>query len=159
MQTVRSQAAANPSSLNALREAVRGTKDLPLADALAAFAVVLSDKQKNDSLSLNIRTRKEGGDCKIAAVHEGGAAHHAGLSAGDTLLAIDGLRVSATNLDALLQRYRKGDVVNVHAFRRDELMEFELELMPESSPKVVFEMKDKPLAGAKLRNAWLRVRV
>ncbi len=138
--------------------AVRGTKDLPLADALAAFAVVVSDKQKGDSLSLNIRTRKEGGDCKIAAVHEGGAAHRAGLSAGDTLVAIDGLRVTASNLDSLIQRYRKGDVVNIHAFRRDELMEFQLALLPDAAPHMMLEMKGKPIAAAKLRQAWLRVR-
>ena len=138
--------------------AVRGMKDLPLADALAAFAVVLKNQQKGDSLSLNLRTKKEGGDCRIASVHEAGAAHRAGLSAGDTLVAVDGLRVTASNLDTLLQRYQQGDMVNVHAFRRDELMEFALVLEPESSPKFVLEMKDKPLVGAKMRNAWLRVR-
>ena len=136
--------------------AVRGTKDLPLADALAAFAIVVSDRQKGDKLSLDARTKKEGGDCKLAAVHEGGASHRAGLSAGDTLVAIDGLRVTASNLDALLQRYRRGDVVELHAFRRDELMRFRVELRPESSPQFSLEMKDKPLAGAKMRNAWLR---
>ena len=82
-----------------------------LADALAAFAVVVSDRQKGDKLSLDARTKKEGADCKLAAVHEGGAAHRAGLSAGDVLVAIDGLRVTASNLDTLLQRYRRGDVV------------------------------------------------
>ena len=84
--------------------AVRGTKDLPLADALAAFAIIQSDRRKNDRPSLGARTKKEGGDCKLASVYEGGAAHRAGLSAGDALLAIDGLRVTASSLDVLLQR-------------------------------------------------------
>ena len=41
-------------------------------------------------------------------VHEGGAAHRAGMSAGDVLVAVDGLRVTGnpSNLDALLGRYR-----------------------------------------------------
>ncbi len=138
--------------------AVRGTRDLPLAEALAALAIACTDRQPGDKLSLAVRTKKEGSDCKLASVHEGGAAHHAGLSAGDVLMAVDGLRVTGANLDALLQRYRRGDVVQVHAFRRDELMTFQVELRSESAPQMVLEMKEKPVAGVKLRQAWLRVR-
>jgi predicted metalloprotease with PDZ domain len=138
--------------------AVRGTRDLPLADALGALAITCTDRQPGDKLSLAVRTKKEGSDCKLAAVHEGGAAHHAGLSAGDVLVAVDGLRVTGANLDVLLQRYHRGDVVQVHAFRRDELMTFQVELRSESAPQMVLEMKEKPVAGVKLRQAWLRVR-
>ena len=41
-------------------------------------------------------------------------------------MALDGLR--AGDLDRQLARYRPGDVVRVHAFRRDELIETELTL-------------------------------
>jgi predicted metalloprotease with PDZ domain len=63
-------------------------------------------------------------------VHEGGPAHQAGLSAGDVVIAIDGLRVNGNppNLDQLFARYRVGDTVTVHAFRRDELLSFEVTL-------------------------------
>ncbi len=136
--------------------AVRGTKDLPLADALAAFAIGQADRRKGDRPSLAVRTKKEGGDCKLASVYEDGAAHRAGLSAGDTLLAIDGLRVTAANLDALLQRHRVGDRVVVHAFRRDELMQFSAELQPDGAPQVTLDMAPRPAAAVKLRNAWLK---
>ena len=105
-----------------------------------------------------MRTRKAGNDCKLASVYEGSAAHHAGLSAGDSLVALDNLRITASNLDALLARYRVGDVVQLHAFRRDELMCFELHLQPDTSPKVTLAMLDKPVAAAKLRDAWLKLR-
>jgi predicted metalloprotease with PDZ domain len=62
-----------------------------------------------------------GADCTLAAVHDGSAARRAGLSAGDVLVAIDGLRVTGNNLETLLARYTAGDKVEVHAFRRDEL--------------------------------------
>ena len=140
------------------RHAVHGTRDLPLADALAAFAISLVDRQQGGKPSLDVRTKKDGGDCRLASVHEGGAAHRAGLSAGDVLVAIDGLRVTASNLDTLLQRYRSGDAVSLHAFRRDELMSFDVELRPESAPQVSLEIHEKPIAGVKLRNAWLRAR-
>ncbi len=138
--------------------AVRGTRDLPLADAFAAFGILSDDGQHGDKLALDVRTKNDGQDCRLASVHEGGAAHRAGLSAGDVLVAIDGLRVTAGGLDGLLQRYRRGDTITVHAFRRDELMQFRVVLQPESAPQWRLQMKDKPAAGVRLRNAWMRSR-
>lgn len=136
--------------------AVRGTKDLPLDAAFAAFAVALNDIRKSGKPSLEVRTKKDGGDCRIASVFEGGTAHRAGLSAGDVLVAIDGLRVTASNLDGLLQRYRVGDAVGVHAFRCDELMTFHVVLQSDAAPQFGAEMKERPVAGVRLRKAWLR---
>jgi predicted metalloprotease with PDZ domain len=69
------------------------------------------------------------GQTQLATVYEGGAAHKAGLSAGDTLVAIDSLRVADhASLDRLLKAYRAGDTVTVHVFRRDELRSFTLTL-------------------------------
>ncbi len=146
-------------SLKALLDkAVRGTKDLPLAEAFAALAVSMTPTSKPAKPGLEVRTRKEGNDCKLASVHEGGAAHRAGLSAGDVLVAIDGLRVTASNLDATLARYRVGDTISLHAFRRDELMTFSVDLKADSVTQYAIDARDKPLAGAKLRKAWLKVR-
>ncbi len=141
-----------------LDRAVRGTRDLPLAEAFDKLAVAMTPLSKPAKPSLEVRTRKEGGDCKLASVHEGGAAHNAGLSAGDVLVAIDGLRVTASSLDALLARYRVGDTVSVHGFRRDELMQFSVALKADSAPQYAIEARDKPVAGARLRKAWLKVR-
>jgi predicted metalloprotease with PDZ domain len=138
--------------------AVRGTRDLPLADALADFAIALDDAQPGEKLTLEVRTKHEGGDCRLVSVHEGGPAHRAGLSAGDVLVALDGLRVPASGLDTLLQRYRRGDTVSVHAFRRDELMSFQAVLQAESTPQLRLRLKDKPAVAVKLRDAWLRTR-
>ncbi len=141
-----------------LDRAVRGTKDLPLAEAFDKLAVAMTPVTKPAKPSLAVRTRKEGRDCKLASVHEGGAAHDAGLSSGDVLVAIDDLRVTASNLDTLLSRYRVGDTVTLHAFRRDELMRFSVVLKADSAPQYTIESRDKPIAGAKLRKAWLKVR-
>jgi predicted metalloprotease with PDZ domain len=138
--------------------AVRGTRDLPLSEMLAAFAVDMVDKVKGGKPSLDVRTKKAGNDCQLANVYEGGAAHKAGLSAGDVLLAMDGLRVTGANLDTLLQRYRAGDTVVVHAFRRDELMTFDLTLRAESAPQFGLTLKEKPVAALKLQRGWLKGR-
>lgn len=134
---------------------VRGTEDFPFAKLLAPFGVTLADNRKEAKPGLNIRTARDGNDCKVANVYEGGAAHQAGISAGDLLIAMDGLRVSATNLDGLLARYRVGDSVALHAFRRDELMAFTAILAADDAPQLALSAQPKPTAAARMRAAWL----
>ena len=119
---------------------IRGTEDLPLAKLLAPFGVKYSDERKSSKPSFDANLGRDGNDCKLSAVHEGGAAHRGGLSAGDILVAIDGLRVTATNLDALLGRYAVGASVEVHAFRRDELMTFRVTLQGERVPGITLAL-------------------
>lgn len=133
---------------------VRATDDLPLAKLLAPTGIVLSDSRKPGKPSLGVRTVSNGGDCKLANVYEGGAAHRAGLSAGDVLVAVDGIRVPGKP-DALLARYRVGDTVTIHAFRRDELMTFRVRLLADSAPQIGIKADAKPALVPALRTAWL----
>ncbi|MBV7484692.1 M61 family metallopeptidase [Bordetella sp. BOR01] len=108
-----------------------GTADVPLAELLAPHGVGLQWKSTVNIPSLDVRTRKQDESLALATVLEGGAAHKAGLSAGDVLVAVDGLRVDApAGLDLLLAQYRAGDRVTVHVFRRDELRAFKVRLAP-----------------------------
>jgi predicted metalloprotease with PDZ domain len=100
--------------------------------------------------------RNGGSHPELQAVFNGGAAHKAGLSAGDTLLALDGLRLNASDIDSALQRYRPDDEVLIHAFRRDELMSFRVRLQP--AEKNVCYLRFDAQADAvrlRLRKAWL----
>ncbi|CAB3763537.1 peptidase M61 [Burkholderia puraquae] len=139
-------------------DAVHGTRDLPLAELFAPFGVTLAPDVANGAAAKpTIGARLRGGaDCTFAAVYEGGAAHRAGLSAGDTLIAVDGLRVTGTNLDALLARYRPGDKVEVHAFRRDELRTVKLKLDGPEVTRYRLAAAAKPAAVSKAREAWLK---
>jgi len=118
---------------------IRGTEDIPLAKLYAPFGVKLVDERKNGKPSLDAGIGRDAAGAKLTQVHEGGAAHQAGLSAGDILIAVDGLRVNGTpcNLEQLFARYRVGDRVTVHAFRRDELMTFDVTLQGDRVPNVV----------------------
>ncbi len=58
----------------------------------------------------------------------GGPAARAGLSGGDVIVAVDGLRATGEGIDTLLGRHAPGDRVTVHAFRRDELLVFDVTL-------------------------------
>lgn len=136
---------------------IRGTEDVPLEDLLPAFGVVYDASLPADAKPwLGARIGKEGGDAKLAAVYEGGPAMQAGLSAGDKLVAIDGLRVPASGPDGLLARYRLNDTVRIHAFRRDELMEFSVRLKADSAPQVSLRAMGKPVAVVRQRLAWLQ---
>ncbi|QVN17004.1 M61 family metallopeptidase [Burkholderia pyrrocinia] len=139
-------------------DAVHGTRDLPLGELLAPFGVTLAPDVANGAAAKpTIGARLRGGaDCTFAAVYEGGAAHRAGLSAGDTLIAVDGLRVTGTNLDTLLARYRPGDKVEVHAFRRDELRTAKLKLDGPEVTRYRLTAAAKPAAVSKAREAWLK---
>ena len=80
-------------------------------------------------LSLGARwSRAEGGAAGLTMVFDQGAAQAAGLSAGDVIIAVDDLKVGADSLDKIVNTYTEGETIKVHAFRRDELMLFEVKL-------------------------------
>jgi predicted metalloprotease with PDZ domain len=121
---------------------LRSTRELPLEDLLATHGVDMdlrpaessSDKGGKPAASkdaapraaLGVRARAEGKDLVVTHVLDGGAAVEAGLAAGDVLIAIDGMRPGQGGLDAALAKRRPGDRLTVHAFRRDELMTFDV---------------------------------
>jgi predicted metalloprotease with PDZ domain len=132
---------------------IRGTEDLPLAKLYAPFGIKVGDERKNSKPSLDAGLGRDAGGARLTQVHEGGAAHQAGLSAGDILIAVDGLRANGNpcNLDALFARYRVGDTVSVHAFRRDELMVFDVTLQGDRVPGITVA----PMPGVR-KTALLR---
>ncbi|MGN6229742.1 MAG: M61 family metallopeptidase [Trinickia sp.] len=150
-------------------DAVHGTRDLPLETLFEPFGIALEPQvggtgtgsarngQGAAKPSLGARVRA-GADCMLAAVHDGSAAQKAGLSAGDVLIAVDGLRVTGSNLDTLLSRYLPGATVEIHAFRRDELRVARVKLDgPEVTRYRLVPAEDKRGAPARrARERWLR---
>ena len=135
---------------------VRGKDDLPLAFLYTDFGVSLNDERKTAKAALGVRVLKDGADCKLANVFETRAAHKAGLSAGDVLMAINGLRVTAADaadgLAAALLAYRVGETVLIHAFRRDELFTVEAKLQTDDVPAFKLNLLEKSTAAlVKLR--------
>jgi len=149
-------AEATGADLGALFEqAVRSTRDLPLETLLEPFGISLApERDKNARPTLGARVRG-GGDCTLAAVHDGSTAQKAGLSAGDVLVAIDGLRVTGANLDALLSRYLPGAKVEVHAFRRDELRTVQVKLDGPEVSRYSMTVTDRRAAARNWRERWL----
>lgn len=139
---------------------IHGTEDLPLARLLAPFGITLNEPQgETKTSSLNIRAAQDGNDCKLAHVYENGAAHQAGLSAGDIVLAIDGLRVSqqdaTNNLASHLSRYSIDSKVVIHVFRGDELMVFDVILGEDQTPHVNLSRNMQQDMQKQTHAAWL----
>ncbi len=134
-----------------------GTGELPLAPLLQAMGVTLTLKRPGgDTPWIGARLQTRGGELTIATAYRDGPAQRAGLSAGDVIIAADGLRVDEPGLKALLARRRAGQALRVHAFRRDELIERELTLA--EAPASEASLQLAPKAGAsvqRLRAGWL----
>ncbi len=131
---------------------VAGTDELPLARLFAPLGISLSLAPADAAPSLGVRTVARGADLAIATAYAGGAAQRAGLSAGDVLVAVDGLRVDEKSLKALLARRRPGDVVPIHAFRRDELVRVEAVLDAPTRAEATLRADARDNA---LRRDWL----
>ena len=128
-----------------------GTADLPLAECLRPFGIVLKQEADGEALGwLGARTVTRQGEVVIQSAHRDGPAARAGLSAGDRLVAVDGLRCDDANLTAVLHRRKPGSEIRVHAFRRDELIETQLTLAP-PPPQITLSMTGRNAQ----RNAWL----
>ena len=146
---------------------VYGTEDPPLARLLEEFGVTLhtraatgpkdrGGKPAQGEAPASTLGARVGSDLKLTHVTRGGPASRAGLSAGDTLVAIDGIRASPDLLAAQLMRPRSADPMAIHAFRRDELRSFELELQPAPVDTAWLTLDGDAGSSAILRrDAWL----
>lgn len=149
--------------------AVHGREDLPLAELLDLVGVEMRLRPARDAKDLGgcvekftdagarkrvlgIRLR-DGRDAVIANVFEGGAAEQAGLSAGDQVLAVDSIKADAASLGRLIER-APGPEVEIHLFRRDELLRFMVR--PAPAPRDTCELRLGGDDQAEARRArWL----
>jgi predicted metalloprotease with PDZ domain len=116
---------------------LRSTQELPLAGLLAEFGVAVElraalgdadtggrvgGKAAGATLGLKLRP----GELQVAHVLAGGPAQRAGLSGGDVLVALDGLKLGAALWPHKLLALAPGQRCTLHYFRGDELLAAEL---------------------------------
>jgi predicted metalloprotease with PDZ domain len=141
---------------------IRGTDDPPLAELLPAFGIEAQLCQApangdRGGVNLGLRLAPGASQAQVQYVLDGTPAQAAGLSAGDVLVALDGLRVDSQEFDRMLAAYSPGDRIRLHAFRRDELMEFNVQLAPRVADTWLLRPKaDADAAALARRKAWLR---
>ncbi|HEX4872196.1 MAG TPA: PDZ domain-containing protein [Nevskiaceae bacterium] len=148
---------------------LHSTAELPLAELLAAFGVRAERRAATSALDEGGRTqaraqglwaglRLKPGENTVAQVLTDGPAQRAGLSAGDQLVALDGLRIGPNQWQRRLDAGVAGQPLTVHLFRGDELLE--RTLVPQPPPLDTWTLSlveaVDPAVLAR-RQAWLGV--
>ena len=151
-------------------QALDGTEDLDLAPRLTAMGIRMRLRPATGVKDLGgfverfapvtvqpglaIRLRTGSQDAVIQHVLSGGAGECAGLAPGDQVVAVDGLRATAENLDRLVAA--AGRPVRLHLFRRDELLELVASPRPATADTCELMLLDPaPEETVCARTAWL----
>jgi predicted metalloprotease with PDZ domain len=121
---------------------LRTTEELPLTELLGEFGVTLNlrptegpddkgGKAGNGKIPphyTGMRLASDTAGAKVSVVLNHSPAHLAGISAGDIVMAVDGLKTDKSKLDKQLAQFKPGHTVTLHGFRRDLLQQWQLTL-------------------------------
>jgi predicted metalloprotease with PDZ domain len=107
---------------------VRGTDDLDIASFARLAGLDLApapkppeEKDSPEPGDLGVAVEDSGGLPRVRRSFAGRPAYSAGLTPGDEIVAIDGLRVTFSNLEKTLERYPPGTTAEITVFRRGYL--------------------------------------
>ena len=121
---------------------INTTDELPLDQLFPEFG--LSYSLKNDkSLPLGLKLVEKPDGVLVQSARRDGAAAQAGLSAHDVIIAIDGLKATVK----LVEKYAKQEgSYSILAFRRDELMSFDVKAAGSELTEVELKVEDQAKA-------------
>jgi predicted metalloprotease with PDZ domain len=109
-----------------------------------------------DRSYLGFTVSDQSGLASVSAVLTDGPAWGAGLVTGDQIVAVNGERFRAADLDALLKRLKPGDAVRLSFFRYDSLREVELKAGAQPDAKWTLSRVKTPTAEQKAAyESWL----
>ncbi|AOA58070.1 M61 family metallopeptidase [Acinetobacter larvae] len=118
---------------------IDSTDALPLTELLPEFGVEYLEKT-DKSLALGLKLSEQTAGVLVQQARREGSAAHAGLAAHDVIIAIDGYKATVKKIEAYAEQ---GGRVTVHAFRRDELMQFEVDMTQTALPRVELSVVDE----------------
>lgn len=121
---------------------INTTDELPLDQLFPEFG--LSYSLKNDkSLPLGLKLVDKPEGVLVQSARRDGAAAQAGLSAHDVIIAIDGLKATVK----MVEKYAKQEgIYSILAFRRDELMSFDVKAAGSELTEVELKVEDQAKA-------------
>lgn len=121
---------------------INTTDELPLDQLFPEFG--LSYSLKNDkSLPLGLKLVDKPEGVLVQSARRDGAAAQAGLSAHDVIITIDGLKATVK----LIEKYAKQEgIYSILAFRRDELMSFDVKAAGSELTEVELKVEDQEKA-------------
>jgi predicted metalloprotease with PDZ domain len=129
---------------------VWGTQSIDFESLLNSAGLELvrkpEDKQKID---LGWQVDNE---LKLTRVLKDSPAWNAGLTIGDILVSLDGLRLTPKNIEQRIEQLKPGKTYPLHFFRRDELQSVEVTAV--KNPFRKLEIKPKPNATEKQKRRY-----
>ena len=148
--------------------ALRGTDELPLAELLAGFGVTAQLRACASPIDEGGRTGARGrspwaglrlrpGDVAIAVVLTESPAQQAGLMAGDQLVAIDGLRVTAQSWTRRVEALDAARPLRIDYFRGEELLSSTITLIDPPLDTWTLTLDEAEGEHLQRRRAWLGV--
>jgi predicted metalloprotease with PDZ domain len=138
---------------------LRSTEELPLAECLSAFGIemkllpakslddrggVLHDKDREQESFMGIGAKwaNKNAAINIQQVFDYGAAQLAGISAGDEIVAVDGFRMNSKQFENYISETDPGGSIEIHLFRRDQLMKVVLHPLQAASDTCYFDLTE-----------------
>ena len=126
-----------------MHQIIYRTEALPLEEMLTTVGIEMNrrvtanqkdrgGKPPKDPLpmvSLGAFLKEQDNGLRVLRLDEDGSTMNAGLSAEDNIIAVNGIRLSLDKLEQQLALAEINDCWKIHAFRRDELYEFEVRLL------------------------------
>lgn len=140
---------------------VNGTEELPVLALLKEVGVdsvadqIPQDGQPFYAWGLNVAPGEDSVFAKVAAVEKEGPAWKAGIAVGDTLISVNGIRLSAKNFMARSQLFADQSL-NIAYFRRDSMASTTLTPTRHEGAALRLQFNDQATPQQlALRKAWL----
>lgn len=118
---------------------INHTDELPLEQVLPEFGLGYQLKQ-DKALALGLKLQQKADGLHVVQARRDGVAAQAGISALDVIVAVDGLKATEA---ALLCIAKQKQNFQVHVFRRDELLSFELQAAETPLAEVELKVLDE----------------
>jgi predicted metalloprotease with PDZ domain len=138
------------------RDYVHGTEPLPWETSLLSAGLRLAPADSAPKPWLGLQTRETGDRVFVARVSDNGPARACGLDGGDEIVAVDGRKATAREIDRTVAAKKKGDAVTLTVFRDNALREFRVEIATPPVPDYRLEKVKEPTpAQTAVFESWL----
>ncbi|CAB1275848.1 M61 family metallopeptidase [Candidatus Nitrosacidococcus tergens] len=141
--------------------ALRSTEDLDLESLFQWVGIhyqlyYSNKKEEQPSATLGIKLTPKVLEAKISQVFDHSAAQLGGMAAGDTIIAVDGIKATAENLENLIAAYPVGATITFHSFRIDVLHVFQVVLKPTPKNTCILSFNEQASSEAMIaKKFWL----
>jgi predicted metalloprotease with PDZ domain len=133
------------------------TAELPLQDSLKVFGFELKPEPQEHKVYVGLQGGFKPEGMAVKNVINGSPAHHAGIAAGDVLVAWGDRRMLEVNYQRALKQMAPSSRVKVLGFRAERLMEFDVQLVEAKAQawEIVEAPKDEAAAVKVMKAPWV----